>query len=50
MKNINLINYHIYKLVKNRELPINWIENLIILTNNFIKTLLEVFFKKNWEK
>lgn len=50
MKHINVINYHIHRLMKDKKLAINSILSSNILTNSLTKILSTRFFKKHQKK
>lgn len=49
-KHINVIYHHMRRLIKDKDLVINWIENSVMLTNSLIKAFLVVVFKKYQKK
>lgn len=46
-KHINIIYYFVKKIMKNREIKINWVLKLAMLVDTIIKNLLAQQFKKN---
>lgn len=45
-EHIDIIHYHIYRLVKEKKLAINSIESIIMLADSFIKIFSIATFKK----